>query len=173
MIEDSVMPQRFGGPGFELVSVGEMVGKLNAALSARDDPSLVIAARIAALKVEGAKRAAERARAYTETGVDALFITGLKTLEEFDTIREAVKVPIIMGTAPGIKREEFAKRGVRFLLQGHQPVAVAAKALQQAYAHLYKGGAPSELAPMMAAPADMEKFLNVPRYEEWQRKYLA
>ena len=72
----------------------------------------------------------ERARAYAATGVDAIFITGLKTLQEFEAIRAAVALPIIVGTTPTIKREDLASRGVRLLLQGHQPVAGAVKALR-------------------------------------------
>src|SRR5262245_14249223 len=51
MIEDTVMPARFGASGLELVTVAEMVGKLRAAVHAREDPALVIAGRVAALKV--------------------------------------------------------------------------------------------------------------------------
>src|SRR5262245_61507831 len=128
MIEDMVMPPRFGAAGPEVVSTEEMVGKLRAALAAREDSALVIIGRIAALKAEDPARAAARARAYAATGVDAIFITGLKTLAELDTIRAAVELPVIVGLAPTLKREDLAARGVRLLLQGHQPVAVAVKA---------------------------------------------
>jgi oxaloacetate decarboxylase len=172
MIEDIVMPARFGTPGVEIVSVEEMVGKLRAALLARQDPSLVIIGRIAALKAEDAVRAAARARAYAATGVDAIFLTGLKTLQEFDAIRAATDLPIICGTTPSIKREDLAARGVRLLLQGHQPVAVAVKALRQAYALLLKGGAPAELASAMASPEEMAEVLHTRQYDEWARRFL-
>ena len=172
MIEDTVMPHRFGAAGLEVVSVAEMTGKLRAALRAREDPALVIIGRIAALKAEDAPRAAERARAYAATGVDALFITGLKTLEEFDSIRAAVELPIIVGLAPALRREDLAARGVRLLLQGHQPVAAAVKGMRQAYAHLYQGGAPSAMASMVAAADEMDGLLNAARYEAWRREYL-
>ena len=172
MIEDVVMPARFGATALEVVPVEEMVGKLRAALEAREDPSLVIIGRVAALKAEDTARAAARARAYAATGVDAIFITGLRTLQEFDAIRAAVDIPIICGTAPSLKREDLAARGVRILFQGHQPVAVAVKALRQAYTHLLKGGAPAELAPAMASAEEMAQVVNAGKYEEWTAKYL-
>jgi len=173
MIEDTVMPARFGASGLELVSTGEMVGKLRAALAAREDPSLVIVGRIAALKIEDPGRAAARARAYAATGIDAIFVTGLTTLEEFDAIRAAIALPVIVGTAPALKREDLAARGVRLLFQGHQPVAAAVKALRETYAHLYKGGAPAQLKSTIASPDEMAGVLNASGYDEWQRRYLA
>src|SRR5262245_22519903 len=159
MVEDVVAPARFGAAGLEIVPVEEMVGKLRAALSAREDPSLVIIGRIAALKAEDTARVAARARAYASTGVDAIFVTGLQTLSELDAIRAATDLPIILGTTPTIRREDIAARGVRVVLQGHPPVAIVVKALRQAYAHLLKGGAPAELAPMIATADEMAQVL--------------
>ncbi len=173
MIEDTVMPPRFGATGLEIVSTGEMVAKLRAALHARQDPALIIIGRIAALKAEDTRRAAERARAYATTGIDAVFITGLETLEDFDAIRAAVKIPIIVGLAPMLKREDLAARGVRLLLQGHQPVAAAVKALRDVYAHLYNGGAPAELKSLIASPDEMDRLVKGGQYQEWRRQYLS
>lgn len=173
MIEDTVVPARFGATGLELVSVEEMVGKLRAALKAREDPSLIIAARTASLKAEDAQRAAARARAYGNAGVDAIFVTGLSRLAEFDAIRAAVTLPIIVGTAPNIAREDLAARGVRLLLQGHQPVAAVVKALRDTYMHLYNGGAPADLKSRIATPEEMERLVQGARYDEWRKAYLS
>ena len=63
------------------------------------------------------------------------------------SLDDAAKLPVIVGSAPAsIKREDFAKAGARVLLQGHQPVAAAVKALQECYSHLFKGGAPAAVA---------------------------
>src|SRR5690349_1321392 len=122
MIEDVVLPERYGSGGLELVSPEEMVGKLRAALAAREDRSLVVLARTAAARLESAQSIAARAKAYAATGVDGIFLSGLKTLEQFDAVRGAVKIPIVCGTTPQIERKVLEARGVRLLLQGHQPV---------------------------------------------------
>jgi carboxyvinyl-carboxyphosphonate phosphorylmutase len=173
-IEDTLLPARFGQPEdtLEVVSTGEMVGKLRAAMHARRDPSLVIAARTAALKAEDAERTAARAKAYAATGVDAIFITGLKRLAQFEAVRAAVKLPIIIGAAPDVKREDLAARGVRILLQGHQPVAAAVKALHDTYTHLYNGGVPADLESRIASAQEMERLVNGEGYKKWQRDYL-
>ena len=172
-IEDTVMPARFGVAGLEVVSTEEMAGKLRAAVHARRDPSLIIVGRTAALKAEDARRTADRARVYAATGIDAIFITGLKTLEEFDIIRAAFKLPIIVGSAPTLTREDLEARGARLLLRGHQPVAAVVKALREVYTHLNRGGATAELKALIASPDEMERLVGGAQYQEWQRQYLS
>lgn len=173
-IEDLVMPSRFGSGGMsELISVDEMRGKLRAILATRCDPNLVIAARTAGLKVEGISGTVARAKAYVETGVDAIFVVGMKTLQELDAIRAAVAVPIIVGTAPTLDRRDLQARGVRFHLQGHPAVAGAAKALRDIYAHLYAGGQPSELKSRLATMEEMNRFLGEDDYRKWRSEFLS
>jgi oxaloacetate decarboxylase len=174
-IEDTVLPTPFGqAEGKEsLTSIEEGVGKLRAAVAARSDPSLIIAGRTSALKVEGVEGAVARAKAYAATGVDAIFIVGLEKIEQIDAIHSAIKLPIIVGSAPAsLKREDLAARGARILLQGHQPVAAAVKALRETYTHLYNGGAPADLKPKLASPQEMERLVDGESYKKWQREYL-
>ena len=173
-IEDTVLPTRFGNTkGEELISIEEGVGKMKAALTARQDPALVIAGRTSALKVEGVEGAVARAKAYAAAGVDAIFLVGVEALEQVKTVRDAVKIPIIVGSAPAsIKREDFAAAGARVLLQGHQPVAAAVKALREVYEHLYKGGAPSELKSKIASNEEMNALTRNDAWKGWQKDFL-
>jgi carboxyvinyl-carboxyphosphonate phosphorylmutase len=170
-IEDLVMPASFGRHGApELIGVPEAVGKLKAAVSARRDASLVIAARTAALRVEPIARVVERARAYAGTGVDALFVTGLKQLADLDAIRAAVDIPIILGSAPGISRAEAQARGVRFRLQGHAILAVCARAMYETYVHFKADGKPEDLKT--ASAEEMARLMKAADYQAWDDTYL-
>lgn len=175
-IEDLVMPSRFGTRGvhgaLELISIPEMLGKLKAALAARRDPSLVIIARTAALRVEPIEKVVARVREYVTSGVDGVFLSGVKTLEQLDAVRAVVKLPIILGSAPGMKRSDLAVRGVRFHLQGHAVLAACAKAMHDTYTHLLAGNGPDGLQPMLAAPEVMARVLKVADYEQWEKNYL-
>lgn len=174
-IEDTALPLRFGQPegSDELISTEEMVGKLRAAVAARTDPGLVIAGRTAALKVEGTEGAAARAKAYAATGVDAIFVVGVETLDQVQAVHDAARLPIIVGSAPAsLKREDLAARGARILLQGHQPVAAAVKALHDTYAHLYGGGAPADLKSRIASAQEIDRLVAGETYRKWQREYL-
>ena len=82
-LEDQDFPKRCGHlDGKRVVPVQEMVGKFKAALDARASENTLILARTDALAVEGFDAAMERALAYIECGVDALFIEALKTPEQ-------------------------------------------------------------------------------------------
>ena len=63
-IEDTLLPQAFGQTGTQLISLEEGVGKMKAALDARDDPALVIMGRTGAVSISGLDDAIARAMAY-------------------------------------------------------------------------------------------------------------
>lgn len=174
-IEDTSLPIRYGQPEGqdELISVGEMVGKLKAAVAARRDPSTVIAGRTAALKVEGTEKTVERVKAYAACGVDCIFIIGVETAAQVQAVRDASKLPIIVG--PGkttASRQEFAQAGARVLLQGHQPVAAAVKALRAVYEHLHNGGAAADLKDKIASSKEMDELVFAEDYKKYMRDFL-
>jgi len=170
-IEDLVMPSRFGAEADELISVEEAKGKLRAALDARQDPSLVIVGRTAALKVDPIEKVVQRVRGFSETGIDGIFLSGLEKVSDLDAVRAATKLPIIVGSAP-IKREELAARGVRFCLQGHGVIPAVVKAMREVFSHLHGGGAPADLKAKGAPAEEMERILGKANYEKWRREYL-
>jgi len=174
-IEDTSLPIRYGQPEGkdELISTGEMVGKLKAAVAARRDPSTVIAGRTAALKVEDTARMVERVKAYAACGVDCIFVIGVETVDQVKAIHDASKLPVIVGSAPAsIKREDFAQAGARVLLQGHQPVAAAVKALRAVYEHLHNGGAAADLKDKIASNKEMDALVFGEDYKKYMRDFL-
>jgi carboxyvinyl-carboxyphosphonate phosphorylmutase len=174
-IEDTTLPTRFGqAEGTdELISLEEMTGKLKAAVAARRDPSLVILGRTAALKVEGTQGAVKRAKAFAACGVDAIFLVGVEAVDQVRAVHDAAKLPVMVGSAPAsIRREDFAAAGARVLLQGHQPLPAAVKALKEVYAHLYNGGAPADLKDRIASAKEMDVLVSADAYRKRQRDYL-
>ncbi len=173
-IEDTLQPARFGhGGATELVTIGEMTGKLRAALAARQDPELVIAARIASARVEGVEGTVARAKAYAQTGVDALVVVEVDDIGIIRGVSAATKLPLIVGSgAMTSMRHELEPLRARILLQGHQPVAAAVKALRGVYEHLHRGGAPDELKPVIASPAELDVLTRADEYARAQRDYL-
>jgi oxaloacetate decarboxylase len=175
-IEDTVLPARYGQtPGqSELVTLDEMADKLRAAVAAREDDALMIAARTSALKHEGLDRTVARVRAYAATGVDAIFLLHVTRLEDIEAVHSASALPVIVGLGPpSLTREKLAARGARVLTQGHQPVAAAAKALQETYEHFYRGGSPEGIKSRLLSEAELETMMRGELHEEWQRRYLG
>jgi carboxyvinyl-carboxyphosphonate phosphorylmutase len=173
-IEDTALPTRFGNTkGEELTSIEEGTGKMKAALAARSDPSTVIVGRTSAIKIEGIESAIARAKAYAAAGVDAIFLVGVESVEQVKAVCDATKKPIILGSAPeSIKREDFAAAGARIMLQGHQPVAAAVKALREVYEHLHKGGAPADLKSKIASNDEMNQVTRNDAWKGWQKDFL-
>ena len=174
-IEDTMLPQGFGGGGRQLVSLEEGVGKMKAAVAARTDPSLVIAARTSALRFGGIPETVSRAKAYRETGVDALFLAGARAKEEVEAVRADVDIPLLLGGASEemLDPEFLASNGVRIALQGHQPFRAAVKAVYDTLRDLGEGVRPGELASRLA-PADlMAQVTRSQDYSRWEDDFLA
>ena len=91
LIEDTELPAQFGRRGNSLISIAEMVGKLRAALRARQDSNLIVAGRTRAARSDGVKEMIERGRAYEATGVDALWYTSITSEEQVETIAAALQ----------------------------------------------------------------------------------
>jgi carboxyvinyl-carboxyphosphonate phosphorylmutase len=97
-IEDTALPQPFGSKGkAQLLSIEEGVGKMRAAVAARQDGGLVIAGRTSAASITSVADAIARAKAYEAAGVDAIFLVGVKTRADLDAIAGGIGLPLILG----------------------------------------------------------------------------
>ncbi|MGQ4808460.1 Oxaloacetate decarboxylase [Candidatus Entotheonellaceae bacterium PAL068K] len=173
-IEDTPLPMPFGSQEAGLVSSPEMLGKLRGAVEARQDPSLVILGRTAALRFLNLEEAQERVRAYADTGIDGLFLTGIRSREQLEAVHRATTLPLLLGNAaPELAdRDYLASQGVRLALQGHMPFYAAAKAVYEALKHLRDGGDPSALSDRVAPDDLLNLALKRDDYARWQRDYL-
>lgn len=174
-IEDTLLPRSFGGGGRQLVSLEEGVGKMKAAVAARKDPALVIAARTSSLRFSGIPETIRRARAYQATGVDALFLAGARTMEEIEAVRAEVNIPLLLGGAGEelMDLQFLAANGVRIALQGHLPFRAAVKAVYDTLKALREGVTPRALEPQLA-PADlMSQVTRSHDYGRWEAEFLG
>jgi len=146
-IEDTLLPQPFGQTATQLIPLAEGIGKMKAALDAREDPDLVIIGRTSAVSITSLDDAIARAKAYEATGVDALFLTGIKTRAELETIAGATRLPIVLGGAPEDMSDlgYLASQRVRVALQGHAPIAAATQAVYETLKALREGQSPKNL----------------------------
>lgn len=101
-IEDQVFPKRCGHmAGKSVVSFGEAVGRVRAALDAREH--MLIVARTDAVAVEGFDSAMARAAAFLEAGADLVFVEGPRTQAELVAVAGAFagKVPLVHNLVEG------------------------------------------------------------------------
>ncbi len=175
VIEDTALPAVFGTAKPELISTGEMVGKLRGAVVARRDPGLVVIARTGALQYASLPEAVQRAKAYVGTGVDALMLIGATEKQQVEAVREATNLPLVLGGASGELNDEayLLAHGIRIVLRGHQPFFVAMKALHDAMKHIQDGGLPSDLGESAAPRELQDAILRSHEYSRWHRDYLT
>src|SRR3954447_18564709 len=146
-IEDTLLPQAYGQAKTQLISLEEGVGKMKAALDARDDPSLVIIGRTGAASGTSLDDAIVRAKAYQATGVDALFFTGVKTRGDLEAIAAATTLPIVLGgpTEEMADWDFLSRQRVRIAVQGHAPIAAATQAVFETLKAVREGAVPKAL----------------------------
>ena len=173
-IEDTALPRGFGEGKPRLISLDEGVGKLRAAVAAREDKALCILGRTSAPSITGIDDAIARACAYAKTGIDGLFIAGGLTRPQLDAISAAIDIPLLLGGVPAdlLDRTYLASRRVRIALQGHQPFAAAVLAIHNTLKALREGTKPADLQGI-ASPELMRRVLREADYAEWTREFLG
>jgi carboxyvinyl-carboxyphosphonate phosphorylmutase len=173
-LEDTVLPRPHGDGKVTLISIEEGMGKVRAALAARDDPAFCIVARSGVVSVNGIEDAVVRTKAYTTSGADALFYTGIRTRAELDAVSAVATLPIIVGGVEGTEINDkayLAARGVRVALQGHQPIMAAQQAVYATLKALRDGVQPKDL-PGLPTGGLMGRITREGDYKRWTKDYL-
>jgi methylisocitrate lyase len=175
-IEDQVGAKRCGHrPNKEIVSKGEMVDRIKAAVDARTDPGFVIMARTDSLAVEGIDSAVDRAIACVEAGADMIFPEAITELEMYRKFAQAVGVPILaniteFGQTPLFTVEELRSVGVAIVLYPLSAFRAMNKAAQTVYQTLRQKGTQSDVVAMMQTRTELYDAIG---YWEYERKLDA
>jgi len=109
-LEDQTLPKRCGHlTGKTLVSTGEMVGKIKAALDARRSSDTLIIARTDAIAVEGIDAALDRAQRYVDAGADILFVEAPQSAAQMTRIVDQFndQVPLLANMVEGGKTPQM------------------------------------------------------------------
>ena len=174
-MEDNIAPLSFNGDDLGLVSTAEQVGKLEAAVAARTDPTTVIVARTAALSYGSLEEALDRIRAYSQTGAEVIRLVGLKTRAELEAIHRATPLPLTVLSPPDDIRDDrafLAANGVKILMLGNPVFAMAVKAIYDGLKHLKAGGAMADLADREASGELLRQVNQTDDLIRWQEQFL-
>ena len=145
-IEDQVSQKRCGHrPNKEIVSTGEMIDRIKAAVDAKTDEDFVVMARTDALANEGLDVAIERAFAYQEAGADAIFPEAFIELDQYKELKKSVKIPILaniteFGKTPLFGCEKLSQSGVDMVLYPLSAFRAMSKAAEAVYLDINKKG---------------------------------
>ena len=173
MIEDTVLPRTFRETKPGLLPIEEGIGKMRAALAAREDKALTIIGRTSAATLSSWQDALARARAYEKEGVDALFFAGGVTDEFLQALKAEIKIPLMLGGGVGgLDKAYLGRMGVRIALQGHQPFSAAVQAVYNTLKALRDGTKPADLTGI-ASSETMARVTREGDYKTWTEKFLT
>jgi methylisocitrate lyase len=165
-IEDQEFPKRCGHlAGKKIVDLEEMVGKIKAAVAARQDPDFMIIARTDARAVEDFDRAVERAGEYVAAGADAIFPEALQSAEEFRDFAKEIDVPLLanmteFGKSPLLSFQQLADFGYRIVIYPQSAFRVSMKASGEFLRHLKKVGTQSDWLERMQTRDELYDLLD-------------
>ncbi len=177
-LEDQVSPKRCGHfSGKEVIPAEEMVQKLRAAVTAREDPDLVVVARTDALATHGVDEAIARARLYAANGADAIFIEAPTEREQIARLPREVPVPLLFNMTEGARtptltNQELEQFGYKIVIYPNTLLRVAIRAVQQALTVLKAEGSSRSLLPRMVSWEERQQIVDLAKYQGLDERFV-
>jgi len=171
-IEDQVGAKRCGHrPGKAIVTAGEMVDRIKAAVDARTDPEFVIMARTDALAVEGLQAAIDRACACVEAGADMIFPEAMTELDMYRQFAQAVKAPILaniteFGATPLFTVDELRSANVSLALYPLSAFRAMNRAAENVYRAIRHDGTQKAVVDTMQTRMELYDSIAYHDYEQ-------
>ena len=156
----------------ELVSLDEMVGKIEAAVEARQDQDFVIIARTDAPFDE----AVERAKAYMKAGADMIkFIPHSK--EEMERYPSMIDAPLHIGMDEsgiftGHTAKSLGELGYTIVSYPFACLFSYTKAVRESMKKLYETGSAAAIQDMMLPLEDYRKFIGDDEIRDLETKFV-
>jgi 2-methylisocitrate lyase-like PEP mutase family enzyme len=184
-IEDQVAPKRCGHvAGREVIPQDEAVGKIRAAVSARDeaDPDFILIARTDARGAHGGSLddAIGRANAYLGAGADLAFVEGPTSVAEVRRICAEVKGRVfynMTGVSPRFSLEEMQTLGIAVTISAGALMRTALAAMHDLAVQLRDEGPMAEARFMEKFSkhplGDLHTFAGFDRIRAWEQQFLS
>ncbi|WP_409371469.1 oxaloacetate decarboxylase [Methylocella sp. CPCC 101449] len=156
-IEDQTFPKRCGHlRNKSVITSGEMVGKIKAAVDARASERMLVIARTDAVAVEGLEPALERAARYAEAGADILFVEAPPSRDDLAAIRTRFgdQRPLMAnmvegGRTPTLSANELAQIGFKLVIFPGGIVRALGRLTQDYYGNLRQQGSNAAMKDRM------------------------
>ena len=179
-IEDQITPKRCGHlDGKEVIPLGEMTQKLQAALAARSDPDFCIIARTDARGVNGFDDAILRGQAFAKLGVDAIFVEAPQSEQELAEIpRRLPNVPLLVnvfkgGKTPMLPVERLQAMGYRIAIYPSETQRAGIHAMRTALSTLKREGTTESIDATLTTFKERDRVVGLDDWQKIERDYLA
>jgi len=176
MIEDQVAPKRCGHTrGKQTVDRKEAFARVQAAVDTREaGTDILIMARTDANATEGFDEALERARIFTEIGVDITFLEAPRDEEQMRAYCEGVPGPkmanmVEQGDTPVLSPSALQDIGYQIAIYPITLMLAGIHAMEQTLTALAAGRTPENVADF----AHLRDIVGFPDYYEAETRYAA
>ncbi len=177
-LEDQILPKKCGHmEGKQVVPVDEMVGKIRAAVAARQNPDLVLIARTDARAPHGLDEALRRAEACAEAGADVLFVEALQGEGEIERVRrELPEVPMLFnwvegGKTPPLDLATIAELGFAMIIMPIGTMLAATAAMQTFLARLKADGTPAAFVDELLGFGEFNEAIGLGEIVELEARF--
>ena len=177
-LEDQVMPKKCGHmTGRQVVPMEEMVGKIKAAVDARQG-DMMIMARTDARTVYGIDEAIKRGLAYKEAGADIIFIESPESEEEMRKINQVIPGLTLAnmvegGRTPIFKNDELKEFGYNLVIYPTASTYVTTKAMIDLWEGLKRDGTTITMLDKMVPFAQFNELMGLQRIRDIEHTYAA
>ena len=177
-IEDQVLPKKCGHmENKQVVDADEMVGKISAAVSARQDDDFVLITRTDARAPHGLDEAIARAHRFHEAGADVLFVEALEGVDEIERVAtEFADVPLIFnwaegGKTPPLTYDHIAELGFSMIIMPIGTMLAATRAMQGFLSKLKEGGTPAGFADELMPFGEFTDTIGLPEIVDLEQRF--
>lgn len=176
-LEDQIWPKRCGHmAGKEVISKDDYMPKLRSALEARRSRDFIIVARTDARAPLGLEEAIERGKAYKKAGADVIFVEAPTTVQELKQVSDKIDAPLVVnmiedGVTPTLPAQDLLKLGYRIAVFPLSALYSATYAMREVLTELKQTGATRRTKKMMVTFKDFNRFVDLKKYMDLEKKY--
>lgn len=185
-LEDQKSPKRCGHfKGKEIISMEEMVKKIEAAVDARKDPDFVINARTDAANIAGIDEAIKRSKAYISAGADMVFPDAVQSEEDIKKFVSNVSAPVSINmgiairqrsTTPLVSFKKLEELGVARVTFPRLTTTAALTGMKKAFEIVLesiKNGKIIERPDLVSSFDELTDLIGLSKIQELERKFMS
>ena len=175
-LEDQVPEKRCGHlDNKELISIEEMVKKIEECVKSRKDKNFLIIARTDANTVEGLDKTINRIKAYEGAGADMIFPEALKDEHEFEKVRKNSKGYLLanmteFGKSKLLDKKQLENLGYNLVIYPVTTQRLAMKSAEEGLKSIFKDGHQNNIIDKMQTRKRLYELVEYEKYNTPDKK---
>ena len=175
-LEDQVPEKRCGHlDNKELISIEEMVKKIEECVKSRKDKNFLIIARTDANTVEGLDKTINRIKAYEGAGADMIFPEALKDGQEFEKVRKNSKGYLLanmteFGKSKLLDKKQLENLGYNLVIYPVTTQRLAMKSAEEGLKSIFKDGHQNNIIDKMQTRKRLYELVEYEKYNTPDKK---